>query len=242
MTKMNQRTLAGLLVSVLLMGASAAAARDLVLANEGGLLDYLPVSFAHAGPTADHASRTARLLDSFAAPYSIVTDGRGGGGGSTLYGAAAAHGLPALTTELGGGHGLSPQGVNIGLAGVLRVLRDFGVVPGLEAPPAKPSRRLAMLPPETTIYARAHGLLEPSVGPGTQVGTGDLAGMLHPLDDPAAPPQPLTFSASGIVVFQRHPTLTAPGDALFGLASEISEDQPPVEPIGSSGLNSPKNS
>jgi len=190
------------------------------LHSGGGSLDYLPVAFAHAGRTVDHAQRTARLLDSFAAPYSIVTNGRGGGGGSTLYGAAAAHGLPALTTELGGGHGLSPDGVNIGLAGVLRVLRDFGVVPCLEAPPAKAPCRLSMQPPETTIYARAHGLLEPRVGPGTPVAAGDLAGFLHPLDDPATPPLPLTFSASGIVVFRRHPTLTAPGDALFGLAAE----------------------
>lgn len=60
------------------------------LHSGGGSLDYLPVAFAHAGRTVDHAQRTARLLDSFAAPYSIVTNGRGGGGGSTLYGAAAA--------------------------------------------------------------------------------------------------------------------------------------------------------
>lgn len=40
MTKMNQGALAGLLVSALLMGATAAAARDLVLANEGGFPPY----------------------------------------------------------------------------------------------------------------------------------------------------------------------------------------------------------
>jgi predicted deacylase len=189
------------------------------LHSGGSSLDYMPVAFAHRGRTPEQEARIAALLDCFAAPNTILTDGRGGGGATTLYASAAAHGLAALTTELGGGPGLSWGGTILAEAGIRRVLRTFGIAPDLVAPEKPPTRMLRMLPPETAIYAQAGGLFEPLQQVGSAVREGDLAGYLHSLGSPLSHPAELRFTADGIVVYRRFPTLSAAGDALYGLCA-----------------------
>ncbi|QEN84935.1 succinylglutamate desuccinylase [Labrys sp. KNU-23] len=190
------------------------------LHSGGSSLDYLQVAYAHRGQTPEQEQRIRDLLDCFAAPNSILTDGRGGGGATTLYASAAAHGVAALTTELGGGQGLSQAGVKLAEEGVRRVLRHLGIVPDLAAPASAPTRRLKILAPETAIYASSDGLFEPLVEVGATVRAGQAAGYLHKLGQPLAEPVELQFKTEGIVVYRRHPTLTALGDALFGLAAD----------------------
>lgn len=191
------------------------------LHSGGSSLDYLEVAYAHRGHTQEQDQRIERLLRDFGAPNSILTDGRGGGGATTLYAAAAKLGLAALTAELGGGSGLSETGTALAEAGVRRVLRRLGVAPELAAPEAGPMRRLTMRPPELSIYAPMDGLFEPAVAVGTVVSAGQRAGFLHPLGQPLADPVELRFAAEGTVIYRRHPTLTAWGDALYGLAVEV---------------------
>ncbi|PRH84866.1 succinylglutamate desuccinylase [Labrys okinawensis] len=191
------------------------------LHSGGSSLDYMPVAFAHRGRTPQQERRIEELLDSFRAPNTILTDGKGGGGATTLYASAVAHGLAALTTELGGGPGLSPAGADLAEAGIRRVLRQLGIAPEISAPEAQPARRLKMLPPASSIYAPSDGLFEPIAKVGDPVRSGDPAGYLHPLGLPLARPLELRFGADGIVIFRRFPTLTATGDALYGLCAEI---------------------
>ncbi|CAH1656007.1 succinylglutamate desuccinylase/aspartoacylase family protein [Chelatococcus asaccharovorans] len=190
------------------------------LHSGGSSLDYMQVAYAHRGHTPEQDHRIGDLLDCFAAPNSILTDGRGGGGATTLYAAAAAHGVAALTTELGGGQGLSQAGVRLAEDGVRRVLHHFGIVPDLVAPASGPTRKLKILPPETAIYAPADGLFEPLVEVGAPARAGQAAGYLHLLSQPLADPIELRFKADGIVIYRRYPTLTTLGDALYGLAAE----------------------
>lgn len=190
------------------------------LHSGGSSLDYLPVAFAHRGRTPEQEQRIRDLLDCFAAPNSILTDGRGGGGATTLYASAAAHGLAALTTELGGGPGLSQAGTAMAEAGVRRVLRRFGIAPTMNALASEPTRTLTMLPPEASIYATGDGLFEPVVEVGTRVRANQLAGYLHPLSQPLADPVAMRFKAEGIVIYRRFPAMTALGDALYGLATD----------------------
>ena len=189
------------------------------LHSGGSSLDYMQVAFAHRGRTPEQEQRIQTLLECFGAPNSILTDGRGGGGDTTLYASAAAHGLAALTTELGGGPGLSRDGSDLGEAGLRRVLRHFNIAPELPAPQHAPTRKLRMLPPETSLYATMDGLFEPFVEVGQEVQAGDVAGYLHVLGNPLADPVELRHKADGIVIFRRFPVLTAAGDALIGLAA-----------------------
>ncbi|TYC63053.1 succinylglutamate desuccinylase [Stappia sp. BW2] len=191
------------------------------LHSGGSSLDYLPVAFAHRGRSAEQSQRLDRLLTSFSAPNTLLTDGRGGGGETTLYACASAHGVAAMTTELGGGPGLSCEGMAIGEAGLRRVLRDLGIAPGLDAPPQEETRHMYMLPPATTIFARTDGLFEPKVRVGQEVHAGEVAGYLHGFEDLTRAPVTLHFETGGIVIFRRFPVLTAAGDALAGLALPV---------------------
>jgi predicted deacylase len=197
---------------------------DLVvdLHSGGSSLDYLPMALARPGRTEAEAEGARRLLTSFGASYGMVTDGAGGGAGATLYAAAERHGIPAVTTELGSGATLSELGLALAESGVRRVLRDYGIVPSIEAPPASATRLVRPVGPLGSIYSPCHGLFEPFVKPGERVAVGQKAGRIHPLDDALASAVDLTFAASGIVSYRRFPTLTSTGDALFGLMTEIS--------------------
>lgn len=192
---------------------------DLVidLHSGGSSLDYLPMALARPGR--DETARAAqhRLLKSFAAPLSVITTGSGGGAGATLYAAAEARGLPAITTELGGGPTLGKQGLAIAETGLRRVLSDYGIADGLGRVAAGETIFMKSLGPAHSIFAPHDGLFEPEVAPGTAISAGDLAGWLHRLDDPMQEPTPLRFHSDGTVSWRRFPTLTTQGDALFGL-------------------------
>lgn len=195
---------------------------DLVidLHSGGSSLDYLPVALARPGHTETKSEAIRRLLQSFGAPYSVVTDGAGGGAGATLYAAAEQHGIPALTTELGSGSTLSETGLAIAESGLRRVLRDYGIAPNIEAPEPSGTRLVRFIGPSGSIYSPRNGFFEPRAKPGDKVAVGQMAGYIHPLDDALAQPLELTFTAAGIVTFRRFPTLTSTGDALFGLMTE----------------------
>jgi uncharacterized protein len=192
---------------------------DLVidLHSGGTSLDHLPIALARPGRNDNEARAIHRLLRSFGAPYGVITTGAGGGVGSTLYAAAEARGLPALTTELGSGTTLSAEGLAIAEAGLRRILRDYGITPCLEVSEAPQMKLMRSLGPSGSIYARHAGLFEPLARTGDDVSAGQIACWLHRLDDPLAPPAEYRFTVPGTVTWRRFPILTEAGDALFGL-------------------------
>jgi len=192
---------------------------DLVidLHSGGSSLDHLPMALARHGRSDSETEAIRLLLKAFGAAYSVMTDGAGGGAGTTLYAAAENQGIPAITTELGSGSTLTEVGLSIAETGLRRVLRDYGIAPSLEASDAPPVQFMRVLDPVGSIYAPCDGLFEPIVKPGEHVSLGQRAGYVHRLDDVLAPPIALQFAAAGIVAFRRFPTLTSTGDALFGL-------------------------
>nr|WP_272214171.1 succinylglutamate desuccinylase/aspartoacylase family protein [Marinicella sp. W31]MDC2877331.1 succinylglutamate desuccinylase/aspartoacylase family protein [Marinicella sp. W31] len=198
---------------------------DLVIdVHSGGFsLDHLPLALARPGRTDVETAEIRKLLRSFAAPIGLVTSGVGGGGGSTLYAAAEASGIPALTTELGSGVTLSAKGLAIAETGLRRVLVDYSIADSFDLPQPEPMQLMCSLGPKMTIYAPHAGLFEPSARPGDAVSKGQFAGSLHHLDAPMAPPTALTFATDGLVTWRRFPTLSAPGDGLFGLMSEFND-------------------
>lgn len=186
------------------------------LHSGGSSLDYLHVALAHRGRNETQEQKIEELLEVFGAPYSIRTDGSGGGGASTLYAAAVEHGLAAITTELGGGPGLSPEGRDLAEQGIRRVLRHYGIAPEIEATESRPTTMVGSVRREQSIYSPCDGLFEPLAKVGEEVRRGQRAGYLHRLDDPMGDPIVLIFEADGIVSYRRFPTLSSPGDALFG--------------------------
>jgi predicted deacylase len=187
------------------------------LHSGGSSLEYLPIALARPGYDANASAAIRTLLESFGAPVSVITTGSGGGANSTLYAAAEAVGIPALTTELGGGPTLTLPGLGIAENGLRRVLDDYGIVTGLNVKPVTPTRLMRALGPAKSIFAPHDGLFVPHADIGDDVTEGELAGQIYRLDDPLCDPTPLHFAVAGEVIWRRFPTMTQAGDALYGL-------------------------
>ncbi|MBO9355774.1 succinylglutamate desuccinylase [Bordetella petrii] len=191
------------------------------LHSGGRSLDYAHTALAQRVADAAQDRALRELLAVFGAPHSVLTTGSGGGGATTLYAAASKRGIPALTTELGSGATLDPRALVIAEQGVRRVLRHYGIVPGIDCEPAPATRLLSSLGPRHAIYAPCAGLMEPLAQVGEAVRAGQPALRLYRLEDPLAPPLTLAFGADGIVSCRRFPTLCARGDGLFHLAAPL---------------------
>jgi len=189
------------------------------LHSGGRSLDYAHSALAQHSTDAQQHAALHELLSVFGAPHSVFTSGSGGGGATTLYAAAAQRGIAALTTELGSGATLDPDGLTAAEQGVRRVLKHYGVVPDIDCLHAPATRFLRSLGPRHAIYAPQAGLFEPLAKVGESVACGQRAAYLHSIDDPLREPLVLCFSADGVVSCRRFPTLTARGDGLFHLAA-----------------------
>ncbi len=193
------------------------------LHSGGRSLEYLPLALARPGLTPTNQKAVKELLAVFGAPVSVLTDGDGGGGATTLYAAAEKRGIPALTTELGGGATLSPEGLKIAEDGIRRVLKHYGVVPNLEVNASAGSHLMRSLGRNSAIYSPENGLFEPLVNVGDTVEEGQAAGIVYFYDNPLREPLRLYFPATGRVSCRRFPTLTARGDCLYNLMSGLED-------------------
>ena len=67
------------------------------------------------------------------------------------------------------------------------------------------------------------GLFEPRVALGDEVKAGDVAGIVHPVDDPERDDAEVRFSAAGVVVCRRVPARAVRGDYLFHVGEPVGE-------------------
>jgi len=196
---------------------------DLVvdLHSGGKSLSYLPCCLIRSGNTAAETARLIELMQIFGAPIGSISDGAGGGGATTLSATAQALGVPALTTELGGGGTFSHVGEAIAMQGLQRVLKHMGLLPHVQTEPAPPVRLMRVDGRDAFTYAPMHGIFEPAVEIGDTVVAGQCAGLIHPLESPCKPVAEIRFAQSGLVACRRAPAITAPGDCLFKLVTDI---------------------
>jgi predicted deacylase len=187
----------------------------------GRSLHYLPSALARAGETQEETARLVELLGVFGAPVSSISDGSGGGGATTLSAVAQQLNVPVLTAELGGGAGLSRDGLQLAEQGVRRVLKHYGILPEIVVEPAPGTRLMKVDGRDAFTYALTRGIFEPAVEVGEVVKAGQLAGRVHPIGWPMRQVETVYFSQSGLVACQRAPSLTAPGDCLYKVMADI---------------------
>lgn len=196
---------------------------DLVvdLHSGGRSLEYFPCALIRPSTDRDRHKRLVELMRVFGAPVSYLTDGKGGGGNTTLPAAAEQLGVPVITAELGGGATLQKMGTDLARSGVRRLLSHLGIRPDDVLEEAPPTRMTEVPGRDYFLYADADGLFEPSVAIGEDVSAGQHAGYLHSIEHPTEPPLSLFFPASGLVACRRFPTLTKRGDCLYGLMKDV---------------------
>lgn len=200
---------------------------DLVvdLHSGGRSLEYIPCALIRPSADVNRHKQLVELVRVFGAPVSYLTDGKGGGGNTTLPAAAEPLGVPVITAELGGGATLQQTGKDLASSAVKRLLRHLGIRPD-DTTETAPSTRMMEVPGrDYFLYSDADGLFEPSAAVGEAVTAGQHAGYLHSIDRPTEPPLSLYFAASGLVACRRFPTLTKRGDCLYGLMSDIKQTE-----------------
>ncbi|WP_027803572.1 succinylglutamate desuccinylase/aspartoacylase family protein [Paraburkholderia dilworthii] len=195
---------------------------DLVvdLHSGGRSLDYVPCALVRPFADNDLDDRQMTMLRIFGAPFSCVTDGKGGGGDTTLPATAEKLGVPVITAELGGGAMLRSYGKELARLAVLRLLDHIDLrVDG--ALPQPEQTRVMVGGRGGFLYAEAEGLFEPASKPGDEVTAGQHAGYLHSIERPTEAPVGLVFNVSGVVACRRFPTLTRRGDCLYTVMQDF---------------------
>lgn len=176
----------------------------------GSTLRFAPSAVIHNLPDARQMKATRELARAFAAPFTQVLTELDSAG--ELDSAVEAMGLPFLSTELGGGGGVTPETVDMAHDGLLRCLHQLGMVD--EAPPAPRSTRFLDVPDTGYLMARRDGLLEPLVEVGGQVEGGQPVARLYDVDEPLAPPRVLEAPRAGVLVCRAARGAVARGDTV----------------------------
>ncbi len=191
------------------------------LHSGGSSLRYLPFCSMRKSGDAALDARSLAALRAFDAPLSMVwayvPENR-------LAGAAAARrGLVSLGGEFGGGGNVDRDSLAMLDRGVRRFLRYSGVMadtPAGQQEPVQGTRLVEVSSRDHFVYAPESGLLEHSVDLGTAVKSGQLAGLIHFVDNPAREPVPCYFRRDGMVVCQRHFGRVERGDCVAHLATD----------------------
>lgn len=192
------------------------------LHSGGSSLRYVPFCSMRKSGNADLDARSLAALKAFDAPLSMVwaynPDAR-------LAGAAAARqGLVSLGGEFGGGGDVDRGSLAMLERGVRNFLQFTGVMANARPealPPPRGTRMVEVSSREHYVYAPEPGLLEPAVDLGAEIRKGDLAGMIHFVDNPGRAPVPCHFRRDGMVVCQRHFGRVERGDCVAHLATDV---------------------
>ena len=200
------------------------------LHSGGKASEYLPCAYLVMGGDRGLMEAKIDAVKAFGAPVTAVVSATADP--RSLSGAADRHGVVNLATELGGGGTVGLDALEVGESGTRRWLAHLGILEPDLAPPAAPTRYLRTRDRRDFVASPMDGLFEPRVRLGDEVKAGDVAGIVHPVDDPEREGAEVRFSADGIVVCRRTPARTIRGDYLFHVGEPVGEEAllAPVEP------------
>ena len=155
-------------------------------------------------------STTARMAHAFGAPVILTSPLRDG----SLRGEAAARGTPVLLYEAGEGLRFDEFGVRVGVAGILRVMRDEGMLAAKGIAKARTPSLICRA--SSWLRAPSGGLLRTFRAEGEIVEEGDL---LAAVSDPAGDRETeLLAPGPGILIGRAVLPVVNEGDAVFHLA------------------------
>jgi N-alpha-acetyl-L-2,4-diaminobutyrate deacetylase len=194
------------------------------LHSGGTSLLYLPLAATHVLEDAQRRRRAMEALIAFGAPIALIGTDLDSSG--LLDYTAEQHGKIVVSTELGGGGGVSPRAVAVGEQGIRNVLRHFGVLQdGTPAPdPRNRSRTRIVETPHVDSFAMAPtaGVYESLVECGEEVRSGATLGLVHRLGENGFDPVPVRAERSGLLICRRAQGRAARGDCVAIIAEDVS--------------------
>lgn len=189
----------------------------------GTAISYLPMAVVPASGWRKHGSLYRDMLARFGLPaflYDAADDDP-----SSIFGACARAGSPIMSTELGGGGGVSHAAIERATTGVIASLSGIGVLeaPDNEAPSKAPQiywRRTVDQSPKAPF----DGLFEPVAAPGDWLKTGDVIGLIHTTDRLNELPFAVHADCTGLLLCVRAQVRTCAGNILAKLGTPFDPD------------------
>ncbi len=208
------------------------ACADLVIDchTGGAAISYLPTAVIPAAAWEADREAYRNILGPFGFPvflYDSADDTP-----SSVFAACARAGSRILSTELGGGAGVSHETIERTANGIAAVFSAMGILPGRVAdgapfPVVVHRRRVDQSP-----KAEFTGLFEPTVALGDWAQKGDVIGLMHHTDSLVQPPQLIHADCAGLVLCHRAPVRTKTGDLLFKIGTPVEVGPDPEERDG----------
>ena len=192
------------------------------LHSGGKASEFLPCAFLVNSGNEQFLGAKIAAIEAFGAPTTTVVSATADR--RSLSAAADRHGVVNIATELAGGGTVGIEALAVGYAGTLRWLAHVGVFAADQAPAPAATRFVQTYDYRAFAVAPMDGLFEPRVRLGDVVEPGDLAGLVHPVDDSERDSAQVRFQAAGVVVCRRVPARTVRGDYLFHVGTPVSAD------------------
>lgn len=193
----------------------------------GRSMEFVPCSHMHLVPDRDQRRKMLAAMLAWNTDFSFLYADIAGTG--LLPVEAENQGKTVVTTELGGGEGVSAAVHRIAQNGLRNVLIHVGLLKGKEEtreslgkPPAILTQALNR---EDYLLAPESGVFEICVDLGHMVQTGDTVGFIHHLERPDRAPEPIIARSSGYLITMRVPCLTQQGDCVAVIARQVSIDE-----------------
>jgi predicted deacylase len=141
---------------------------------------------------------------------------------------AESQGKTVITTELGGGEGVSASVHRIAYDGLQNVLRHLGVLSGKaqtrDALGLPPSVITQALDARNYLLAPESGIFEVCVDLGARVSADQPVGYIHFLERPDRNPHVITSPKRGYLIAARTPCRTHQGDCIAVIGEEVRAD------------------
>ncbi len=176
----------------------------------GRTLEFLPFAAAHVLDDKAQEARCVAAMEAFNAPYSMKLREIDAVG---MYDTAAEEmGKTFVSTELGGGGTPRAETLAIAKRGVRNLLIHAGIMKG--STDAVPSTRLDMPNADCFLTSEHRGLLEPLVGLGATVASGDVIARVHDFEKTGRSPVDYRARLDGILAGRHFPGHVQPGDTI----------------------------
>ncbi len=187
----------------------------------GKTLEFLPFAAYHELEDKTQQAACEAATRAFAAPYflSLLEIDAGG-----MYDTQAeAMGKVFVSTELGGGGTSTAQSAAIGKRGAHNFLVHAGILDAAPIAPSEPAVRLDMQQANAYVFSEHNGLLEPCIGLGDAVQSGDLLARVYSTERTGAAPVEYRAACDGIVLGRHFPSLIKIGDFMNVIATIVQE-------------------
>ncbi|CAH1649653.1 MAG: succinylglutamate desuccinylase/aspartoacylase family protein [Chelatococcus sp.] len=169
--------------------------------------------------------RTMAAASAFGAPYNVVFWGVDEG--ATLTSSVERRGILSLGTELGGWGRVNVEGVRIADRALTNILKHFELMDGQpdtrQRDGSPRTRHMMVRDAAGYSFAPANGLFEPRHVVGDVCKAGDLAGLLHFVEDVDRAPIEVRYKLDGVLWMSAGPGRVQRGDAVAVLMEDYDE-------------------